>query len=260
MAKTLTREQAAALGMAMPTTQAQVAARYAAQAGVPVTRTITPATLGWRGQVSVAPPQPGQETQEYDPAGPELQEWEPWEPIGAGAVPAGVAALAGIEPGTEVGAQLAEPGVGVGALAIPAVIAGAATAIPAVGTALASAAGWVMGKGLLPLLVRMGLAGGAASVAWNTIANLFGLNPADAIAVAESMKKKGKRYSIGTNPRLNTLLKVGKRVDNIFVRYDKRISKFRSRLRGYQQPRRRYAYRQEQYLSPVEKRAIRRGR
>lgn len=44
--------------------------------------------------------------------------------------------------------------------------------------------------------------------------------------------KRKRRYSIGANPRLNTLLKVGKAVDNIFVRYDRRVSKFRARIRG----------------------------
>lgn len=72
------------------------------------------------------------------------------------------------------------------------------------------------------------------------------------------IRRAPKRYSIGTNPRLNTLLKVGKRVDNIFLRYDKRISKFRSRLRGTATRSRRY-YRPPggYYLSPAEKKQLR---
>ena len=73
-------------------------------------------------------------------------------------------------------------------------------------------------------------------------------------------KKSPRRYSIGSNPRLNTLLKVGKRVDNIFARYDSRIRKFRSRLRGSPRPRRRYYDAPNPYLSPVERRALNRGR
>ena len=73
-----------------------------------------------------------------------------------------------------------------------------------------------------------------------------------------SLKAKKKRYSIGTNPRLSTLLKVGKRVDNIFVAYDKRISKFRSRLRGTSRTTRarRPAYGPTQYLSAVERKQL----
>lgn len=59
-----------------------------------------------------------------------------------------------------------------------------------------------------------------------------------------------RRYSIGSNPRMDTLLKVAKRVDNIFVRYDSRMRKFRSRIRGGR------TYRQapsNYYLSPAEK-------
>ena len=73
-----------------------------------------------------------------------------------------------------------------------------------------------------------------------------------------SLKARKKRYSIGTNPRLSTLLKVGKRVDNIFVAYDKRISKFRSRLRGTSRTTRtrRPAYGPTQYLSAVERKQL----
>jgi hypothetical protein len=72
----------------------------------------------------------------------------------------------------------------------------------------------------------------------------------------EIKRRKAKRYSIGTNPRLNTLLKVGKRVDNIFVRYDSRIRKFRSRLRGYSQ-RRYYRPPSNYYLSAAERKQLR---
>lgn len=48
----------------------------------------------------------------------------------------------------------------------------------------------------------------------------------------EGRKAKGKRYSIGASPRIETLLRVAKRVDNIFLRFDKRVRKFRGRIRG----------------------------
>lgn len=44
-------------------------------------------------------------------------------------------------------------------------------------------------------------------------------------------KRKGKRYSIGRNPRLLTLLKVAKLVDNIFVAYNKRVGKYARRTK-----------------------------
>ena len=204
-------------------------------------RQITPWTPGI---TRYATPQAGEETSEVVAAG-----IFPWAPEGGTMWDDILGALGGGEPGVEPGA---EPGTEVGTGEIATAGLPLLAALPAVGGLAATAGAWVMGKGLLPMLVRMGLAGGAASVAWNWIANLFGLNPLEAISEAEKMKRKPKRYSIGTNPRLNTLLKVGKRVDNIFVRYDKRISKFRSRLRGYRQPRRQHVYRQDRYLSPVE--------
>lgn len=81
---------------------------------------------------------------------------------------------------------------------------------------------------------------------------LLGGKPDTAVVKARGKKK---RYSIGANPRLNTLLKVAKRVDNIFVSYDKRISKFRTRVKG---PRRRTSYRpMGYYLSPAERKQLR---
>lgn len=62
------------------------------------------------------------------------------------------------------------------------------------------------------------------------------------------LKKRRKRLSIGRNPRVATLLRVAKRVDNLFASYDRRISKFRSRIRGsyrtrrYSPPHRRYRW------------------
>jgi len=72
-------------------------------------------------------------------------------------------------------------------------------------------------------------------------------------------KTRAKRYSIGTNPRLGTLLKVSKRCDNLLVKTDNRIRKFRARIKGPQRTGRRY-YGPGQYLSPVERRQISRGR
>lgn len=96
-----------------------------------------------------------------------------------------------------------------------------------------------------PYLLKM-MVGGAV---FATIVKLITGGASDETLV--KIKRARKRYSIGANPRLNTLLKVGKRVDNIFNRYDKRIGKFRSRLRGTR-PRRTAPFRE--FLSPVERR------
>jgi len=77
------------------------------------------------------------------------------------------------------------------------------------------------------------------------------------------LKRKKRRLSIGANPRLNTLLKVGKYVDNIFARYDSRIKKFRSRLRGgTRRPPIPYWQRAGMgyYLSGAERKQLRGGR
>ncbi len=84
------------------------------------------------------------------------------------------------------------------------------------------------------------LVGALGSLPWTTIlavvAALVGLGLL-AKWIYDKIKARGrkrrKRYSIGSNPRMGTLLKVGKKVDNIFLRYDKRVRKFRSRIRGY---------------------------
>lgn len=76
---------------------------------------------------------------------------------------------------------------------------------------------------------------------WSTILVVMGaLVAAGLLAkwIYDKIKAHGrhgrrKRYSIGSNPRMGTLLKVGKKVDNIFLRYDKRVKKFRTRIRGY---------------------------
>jgi len=44
-------------------------------------------------------------------------------------------------------------------------------------------------------------------------------------------KKKSRRLSIGTNPRLGTLLKVAKRTDNLLLRFRRRVAKFEHRTR-----------------------------
>jgi len=103
-----------------------------------------------------------------------------------------------------------------------------------------------------PTLLKMIVGAGV----FTTFMKLLGLGASDETEVTT---KRRKRYSIGANPRLNTLLKVAKRVDNIFTNYDRRISKFRSRIKGPQRrtyrPRPYYGFGQ-QYLSPVERKAI----
>ena len=111
------------------------------------------------------------------------------------------------------------------------------------------------------LIQRFGAAAVKTAVGvavFSQILELIGIGAGDDTMVDVGRRRKPKRYSIGVNPRLKTLLKVGKRVDNIFASYDKRISKFRSRLRGgYRRPR--YVYAGAQYLSPVERKQLRRG-
>jgi len=95
------------------------------------------------------------------------------------------------------------------------------------------------------------------AAAFKTLMDLIFGGASDDTPVKVSTRKRSKRYSIGTNPRINTLLKVGKRVDNIFANYDQRIRKFRSRLRGYSPPRRHTYAPSPRYLSAVERKQIR---
>ncbi len=151
--------------------------------------------------------------------------------------PPGPPGLGVLEAGVEGGPQIATAGIGLG-------IGALATVVP---TALA----WLGGKGILPYLVKMGLAGGIASTAWNTIRTMFGLNPDEAIA---AVKRKGKRrYSIGTNPRVGTLIKVTKRVTSLMEKYDKQLSKIRPKTRT------KYVGGGPKYLSSVEKAALKAG-
>jgi len=101
--------------------------------------------------------------------------------------------------------------------------------IAALGTAATIAAGlgvpvWVM----LAALVAAGLISAAVVIKMKSVNK-----------TAKIVKSGGhKRYSIGANPRMRTLLKVAKRVDNIFISYDRRMNKFRSRIRGSYRPQR----------------------
>lgn len=85
--------------------------------------------------------------------------------------------------------------------------------------ALISRYGWTIVRGLL---------GGVAAA---SVIKLITAGAPDDKKV--SLRKRRKRYSIGANPRINTLLKVAKKVDNIFASYDTRMRKFRGRIRGY---------------------------
>lgn len=82
-----------------------------------------------------------------------------------------------------------------------------------------------------------------ARVGWGTIVTILGtalaakilamLNDGDPDDKKVLLgKRKHKRYSIGRNPRLRTLLKVANRVDGIFDQYDKGITRFRTRVKG----------------------------
>jgi hypothetical protein len=98
---------------------------------------------------------------------------------------------------------------------------------------------------------------GAAAFA--TIMKLIGIGAPDDTPVKVGGKGRAKRYSIGTNPRLGTLLKVSKRCDNLLTKTDNRIRKFRSRLHGYRTPRRRSYPGPGYYLSPAERKLLSRG-
>lgn len=91
------------------------------------------------------------------------------------------------------------------------------------------------------------------AAAFKEFLDLIGIGAPDESLV--TVKRGRKRYSIGANPRLNTLLKVGKYVDNLMLRTDRRIRKFRSRLRGYA-PRGRTRYYSDRFLSPVERKLL----
>ncbi len=99
--------------------------------------------------------------------------------------------------------------------------------------ALAGAAKWAA---LAALLVST-----LAGLPWLTIlAVVAGLVALGLLAkwIYDKIKARGKkghrarRLSIGSNPRLGTLIKVAKKTDNIMLRYDKRVTKFRARIRG----------------------------
>jgi len=201
------------------------------------------------------------------PAGTELQGlWAAGEvgatawgtPPGVGGVtPAvvggiGAAGLAAAEAGTELGDQ-APQGIGMtGAGIIP---------VGGPGLLLAGAAGVTLGflKSLWaaygPTVLKM-LVGGAT---FGTIVKMITGGVSDDTVVKLGGKRK-KRYSIGTNPRMNTLLKVAKRVDNIFISYDKRMTKFRSRIKGPRKPARQPRYGPTAYLSRVERKQLTGGR
>lgn len=83
-----------------------------------------------------------------------------------------------------------------------------------------------------PVAVKAAL--GAATFA--TVVRLITGGASDDTQV-KIQKKKRKRLSIGANPRVGTLIRVAKRVDNLFASYDKRVAKFRARIKG---PGRRY--------------------
>ena len=190
------------------------------------------------------------------PAGTELLGL--WAAGGGPGQPAPVYAGAGI--GAGAGIIGGEPG----AELVPGAVTGEPTLPGGIGTAggpglLAIGAGGITLGFLKGIWAKFGptvlkaLVGGSVFAA---IMKLITGGASDNTPVSLTARKK--RYSIGTNPRLSTLLKVGKRVDNIFVAYDKRISKFRSRLRGTSRTTRarRPAYGPTQYLSAVERKAL----
>jgi len=130
-------------------------------------------------------------------------------------------------------------------------LAGAAAAVPAIAGIGVKAVGWLAGKGLLQTLVKAGLAGGVASAAWGMIQNIFGLTPEQ--AVVEAMKKKRRRYSIGSNPRVRTLQKVSRHCQRLLKRHEKVIREFLPKRT------RTYGIAPSKVLSAVERKAIAAG-
>lgn len=138
------------------------------------------------------------------------------------------------------------------------------TATPMAFPLVAGLGVWTVGM-LKALLARFGptiLKGIIGAAAFKEFMDLiFGGAPDDTpLRTPPGAKGRARRYSIGANPRLGTLIKVAKRVDNLFNQYDKRISKFRSRIRGPRRATVRYYPGPSSYLSPVERKQLARGR
>jgi len=187
------------------------------------------------------------------------QQWEQWLAT-SGVTTSPLAGVGyGVEAGSEIGyaeTQLALAGAQPVAMLGTFIGGGALTGI--FKTLATKVAQFLGGKGVLSQLARFAVLSGVGSAVWQWVESMFGGGISE-----EQMKslagKKSKRYSIGKNPRLNTLLKVAKRVDNIFLSYDKRINKYRQRT-SLKPRRTRVVYAGQQYLSPAEKRLLRNRR
>jgi len=157
-------------------------------------------------------------------------------------VPQPVAAVPTPMPGPITNGIAPGMPIGEGLTAQPVVWGAAAGLIPKIG-------GLVVSKGLLGQLVRAALAGGVASGIWQIIANLFGLSPEQAIL--EANKKRRKRYTIGSNPRVRTLARVATHTKRLLKRHEKVI-------RAFIKPAARAGVKvlTEKYLSPVERAQI----
>jgi len=178
--------------------------------------------------------------------------------VPAGLLPTGGLGLPTVDPGSPIGELLSGWGVEGWPLGETAAATGGTVVeagLPAIG-----AAGITLGaaKALLakfgPTILKAILGAGVFA----GFMKLLGIGAPDTTLV-KSVSTGKRRYSIGGNPRLNTLLKVAKRVDNIFASYDSRISKFRSRIKGPQRRRANY-YPMTKFLSPVERKQLTRGR
>lgn len=155
----------------------------------------------------------------------------------AKAATVGIPPLGLVTGGISPTAALLGAGVAATALALPA--AGAA----GLGVAATGGGGTLVATGLKLLQVAGGSAAIKAVLSWASKNKILAALIAAAGAAglgyliskfvtSDGKLKRRSRYSIGTNPRLGTLIKVAKRCDNIFLRYNKRAGKFARRTRG----------------------------
>lgn len=175
----------------------------------------------------------------------------------------GVGQMAGVGMVGPIGPMgPAGPAGPVGEIGPPGIAEATPTAWPIVVAGAIAGVGLRMSLGMLKtLFARYGptaLKALIGAAAFKEFLDLIGVGAPDDTEVS-IRKGRRRRYSIGANPRMNTLIKVAKHVDNIFIRYDKRMQKFRSRIRGPARRRPHYGYGPQAYLSPVERKQLARG-
>ena len=169
------------------------------------------------------------------------------------------ARIAGIEAGQEEvlgaieGIQWPAP---VGPVSTQRALNGGVTAQPMAVPllALGAIAGFLSLATLKRLLVTLGpkiLKGIIGVAAFKEFMDLLGIGAPDDTQIKVRARGAGRRYSIGSNPRVRTLQKVGRHVKRLLVKHEKIIREFIPK----KQPR--YGVQAGKYLSAVEKKEIR---